>query len=299
MDLLAQLFVNGLINGSHYALLGAGFGLIFSTTRIVHFAYGPIFTAAAYAAWLAANVVGLPIAVAMLFAALVAAALGAATYQYLYLPFELRQSSSHVTLIASLGLFIVLENLIAIVFGTGGRVVDGYQYGIFLIGPVYFSSVQLGQVIAMIVLTASLGIYLAHTRHGKAILATTDNPEMARIIGIDTVKVSRRVFAIGSALSAIPATLILLKDGATPSMGFFARLHRLRRCHRRRGRLAARRHRRRPGARLGREFGSVEDSDRVAKFHRLHRTVPGGAAQAARLVWSGGELTWNMSCTSW
>ena len=62
MDLLAQLFVNGLINGSHYALLGAGFGLIFATTRIVHFAYGPIFTAAAYAAWFAANVLGLPIA---------------------------------------------------------------------------------------------------------------------------------------------------------------------------------------------------------------------------------------------
>ena len=59
----------------------------------------------------------------MLFAALVAAALGLASYQYLYLPFELRQSSSHVALIASLGLFIVLENLIAIVFGTGGRVV--------------------------------------------------------------------------------------------------------------------------------------------------------------------------------
>jgi branched-chain amino acid transport system permease protein len=222
MDLFAQLFVNGLINGSHYALLGVGFGLIFATTRIVHFAYGPIFTAAAYAAWFAANVLGLPIAAAMVFAAAVAAVLGVVTYQYLYLPFERSQSSSHVTLIASLGLFIVLENLIAIIFGTGGRVIDGYQYGIFLIGPIYFSSVQLGQVIAMIVLTALLGVYLARTRHGKAILATTDNPEMARIIGIDTVKVSRLVFAIGSALSAVPATLILLKDGATPSMGFFA-----------------------------------------------------------------------------
>jgi hypothetical protein len=37
----------------------------------------------------------------------------------------------------------------------------------------------------------------------------------------------------------------------------------------------------------------------VAKFHRIHRAVPGGVAQAARLVWPGGELTWNMSCTSW
>ena len=51
MDLLLQLFVNGVINGAHYALLGVGFGLIFATTRIVHFAYGPVFTFAAYVAW--------------------------------------------------------------------------------------------------------------------------------------------------------------------------------------------------------------------------------------------------------
>ena len=105
---------------------------------------------------------------------------------------------------------------------TGGRVLDSYQYGIFLIDPVYFSSVQLGQVIAMIVLTASLGVYLAHTRHGKAILATTDNPEMARIIGIDTIKVSLLAFALGSGIAAVPAVLILLKEGATPYMGFTA-----------------------------------------------------------------------------
>ena len=299
MDLLAQLFVNGLINGSHYALLGAGFGLIFATTRIVHFAYGPIFTAAAYAAWFAANVLGLPIAAAMLFAALVAAALGTASYQYLYLPFELRQSSSHVALIASLGLFIVLENLIAIVFGTGGRVVDNYQYGIFLVGPVYFSSVQLGQVITMIVLTALLGAYLARTRHGKAILATTDNPEMARIIGIDTVKVSRLVFAHRLGAVGHPSDAHPAQGRGDAEHGLFCCLHRLRRRHRRRGRLSSRRHRRRPGARHGGKLGSVEDSDRVAKFHRIHRAVRGRAAQAARLVWPGGELTWNMSCTSW
>ena len=53
MDLFAQLLANGLGNGSFYALLGLGFGLIFATTRIVHFAYGPIYAVSAYAAWLA------------------------------------------------------------------------------------------------------------------------------------------------------------------------------------------------------------------------------------------------------
>ncbi|NBS82495.1 MAG: hypothetical protein EBS62_12070 [Betaproteobacteria bacterium] len=49
MDLLAQLLVNGLVNGSHYALLGLSFGLIFGPTRITHFAHGPLATLAARA----------------------------------------------------------------------------------------------------------------------------------------------------------------------------------------------------------------------------------------------------------
>ena len=61
MDLLIQLLVTGVINGSHYALLGIGFGLIFATTRIVHFAYGPVFTFAAYVAWGVSGGLGLPI----------------------------------------------------------------------------------------------------------------------------------------------------------------------------------------------------------------------------------------------
>ena len=60
MDLVLQLFLNGLVNGSHYALLGLSFGLIFGTTRITHFAYGPLYAVSAYACWWAAAKLGLP-----------------------------------------------------------------------------------------------------------------------------------------------------------------------------------------------------------------------------------------------
>lgn len=222
MDLLLQLFANGVINGSHYALLGLGFGLIFATTRIVHFAYGPIYTLAAYVAWYAATPLGLPLAVAGLAGIAAAVLVGMASYHWLYRPFEERGSPPLVPLIASLGLFIVLENLIGIVFGTGVRVVEDVQYGIYFLGPVFFTGLHVAQVVSLIVLGLALGLFLRSTSHGKAILAMTDNPEMARIIGIETVKVSLLVFALGSALSAIPAVLILLRDGASLGMGFIA-----------------------------------------------------------------------------
>jgi len=222
MELIAQLLVNGVVNGSHYALLGLGFGLIFGPTRITHFAYGPLYALAAYAAWSAAVLLRLPIPAAILVGVAVGALSGMATYLALYRPFERRRSSGLVVLIASLGLFIVLQNAIGIVFGSDTKVVARYNADVILLGDVVFTSVQIYQVAALVVIGALLALFLKLTEYGKALLAMTDNPEMARIIGIDTIKVSLLAFALGSAIAAVPAGLILLKEGATPYMGFTA-----------------------------------------------------------------------------
>ncbi|MEC9433393.1 MAG: branched-chain amino acid ABC transporter permease [Pseudomonadota bacterium] len=221
MDLLLQLFVNGVINGAHYALLGVGFGLIFATTRIVHFAYGPVFTFAAYMAWAASGGLGLPVWLGLLAAVVTAVALGLGSYLVLYRPLEINRAPPLAPLIASLGLYIVLENLVGILFGTGVRVVD-LDYDIYFLGPVFFTSIHVWQVASFVILAGGLALFLRRTRYGKAILAMTDDPDMARIIGIDTFKVTLLVFAIGSLISAVPATLILLKDGASTHMGFAA-----------------------------------------------------------------------------
>lgn len=221
MDLFLQLFFNGLTNGSYYALLGVGFGLIFATTKIVHFAYGPIFACAAYAAWWCTSL-GLPILLALVFAVLVAVALGVGTFLLVYKPIQSRGAPGLVALIASLGLFILLENLLGIVFGAGNKVIADLDYAIFFLGPVFFTSIHLWQIASLVILGTALFLFLRYTRFGKAIVAMTDNREMAEIIGIDTVKLAVAVFAIGSALSAVSAVLILMKDGASAHMGFYA-----------------------------------------------------------------------------
>jgi branched-chain amino acid transport system permease protein len=222
MDLIAQLLVNGIVNGSHYALLGLGFGLIFGPTRITHFAYGPLYALSAYAAWTAAVPLGWPIPVALGVGIATGALSGMVAYRALYRPFERRHSSGPVVLIASLGLFIVLQNAIGIAFGSDTKVVARYSTDVILLGDVVFTSVQLYQVAALAIIAALLALFLKRTDYGKALVAMTDNPEMARIIGIDTIKVSLLAFALGSGIAAVPAVLILLKEGATPYMGFTA-----------------------------------------------------------------------------
>jgi len=222
VDLIAQLVVNGLVNGSHYALLALGFGLIFGTTRITHFAYGPVYALSAYGCWFAAATLGAPLWLAVITGIATGAVTGALAYLVVYRPFEREGSPPLVILIASLGLFIVLENAIGVVFGTDTKVVPAPPAGVFLWGPLVVTSSQLAQVAALVILGAGLALYVTRTRFGKAVLAMTDNPEMARVIGIDTLRVSLASFVIGSAIAAVPACLILVKDGATAHMGFAA-----------------------------------------------------------------------------
>lgn len=220
MELFAQLVVNGLGNGSHYALLGLGFGLIFSTTRIVHFAYGPVFASGAFAAWIAGALLGLPLWLSVALSPLVAAAGGAAVYWLAYRPFERRGMSSHSTLILSLALTIVLESVLTLAFGPSVHAFPDFEASVFILGPVFFTVLQLGETIALVLVAIAVLTFLRRTRYGKGILALADDRDMARIVGIDTDRISLVVFALGSAVSAVAGVFTFLNEGATPTMGF-------------------------------------------------------------------------------
>ena len=143
MDLFAQLFANGLGNGSFYALLGLGFGLIFATTRIVHFAYGPVYAISAYAAWFSGRALGLPLCARRPDGpASIGAIAGAAIYWFAYRPFERRGMASHSVLILSLGLSIILECLLTLAFGSSIHTVPDFSATVFIIGPVFVTSLR-------------------------------------------------------------------------------------------------------------------------------------------------------------
>lgn len=226
MELFLLLLVQGIANGCHYALLGLGFGLIFGTTNIVHFAFGVLFTLSAYATWAAAALLGFSIVPAALVGVATGAVLGGVTYLVLYKPFDDNNAPIFVVMIASLGYGILLQNLLGIVAGTDTKVLTSIENTTHIIEfsgmLVFVNNLQILQVVALVVVSLALYLFLRLTSYGKAILAMTDNPEMAKIIGIDTFKVTMLVFILGTAIAAIPASLILVKDGATTSMGFNA-----------------------------------------------------------------------------
>ena len=116
MDLVLQLLATGIVVGSLYALCALGWGLIYGTTLHFHVAHGAVFTLAAYYAYVGQKLLRLPLGVAVVLAIVAAAASGMLIDRVVYQPLERRGAVRTTLFISSLGLLILVENTVAMVF---------------------------------------------------------------------------------------------------------------------------------------------------------------------------------------
>jgi branched-chain amino acid transport system permease protein len=221
--MIDQLLVNGLIAGSVYCLIALGFALIFQTARFFHFAHGAVYTLGAYFAYLYSTQLGVDRAIAFPLACLSAAAIGVICELSTYKPMRKRKATAQTLLIASLGLYIVLQNITSIVWGDGTKtmrtetVVEGHRFF-----GVRITDVQIVIMATSVLLTALISLMLSHMRFGKALRALANDPELARLNGINSDAYIMYAFAMGSFLAAVAAIMISFDTDMTPNMGFNA-----------------------------------------------------------------------------
>ncbi len=213
-----ELTVQGLIQGSIYALIAVGLTLVYGLLRILHIAHAALFTLGGYFGVLVTNATG-SFGLAIVVAMVAVGGLGMLVYRFCYEPILARPP--HVALIASIGLFIALEEVFRLVFGP---------YGISYTAPpltatVAVASMNLKQAEIMvmagvIVLIGGLAVLTRRTRVGIAWRATVTDPAMAQSFGVDVIKVRYLNFFIGSALAAAAGVMVaLLNNLVEPTMG--------------------------------------------------------------------------------
>jgi branched-chain amino acid transport system permease protein len=218
-----QIVFNILLSASIYILIGIGFSLIYKTAGFIHFAHGAVFTAGAYFAFLFKVWLGFPVPLAFLSTIACTTLLGCAIELTLYRPLRQRKAPSQVFLLTSLGLYIVLQNLIAIIFGDATRSLDliAVQAGISIFNA-RLTPVQLAIITLSPTLVLIFTLLLQRTKVGLTIRAVANNPELANITGIDSNQVILNTFALGSALAGIAGILVSLDLDMTPTMGMNA-----------------------------------------------------------------------------
>ncbi|MGE3876961.1 MAG: branched-chain amino acid ABC transporter permease [Parvibaculaceae bacterium] len=220
MALIAQSLVNAIATGAIFALLGLSFGLIYSTTQILHFAHGSVYVCAAYLFYATYAVADWPLPVAALVAIAGAGLLGFAAMGLFYQPMIRRGTSSAVIMIASLGLFIVIENLIVLGFGNDSRVISkgSVQEGLSF-ANVYITPLQLCSLAVALVTFVTIYFLITRSKLGRGLRAIADNAAVAQIVGIDVRLLRYVVFALGSMVLAVAAVLSGLDIGVSPGMG--------------------------------------------------------------------------------
>ena len=216
--LYLELLIQGLIYGSMYAITAVGLTLVYGLLRILHIAHAGLFTLGGYLGLLLTNATG-SLILAIPLASSAVGVVGMLMYRFCYQPILNRPP--YVPLIASIGIFIAMEEIFRLIFGPYGLtyINPPLQTQIHLFG-IPLRTVEVAMVVVSVVLLGVLAYLSQYTRTGVAWRATVDDPEIATSYGIDTIKVRYLNFFIGSALAAVGGIFVsILSNLVEPTMG--------------------------------------------------------------------------------
>lgn len=223
--MLAQLLANGIVSGCGYALIAFGFALIYSTTKTFHFAHGAIYTLSSYLLFSFYTLLKVPLFVSIPLSLLITAILGILIDELVYMPLVRRNSSLLVQMLSSLGVYIVIVNLIAMFYGNETKVLNPGIQPTHGIGFIILTRIQLIIFITALFLIFAFLIFLKLTKLGIMIRAMRDNSDLLMAIGIEPRKIRWFVFSVGSVFAGIASILNGLDVGIDPNIGMPALLN--------------------------------------------------------------------------
>ena len=208
MEFLTAL-LNGLSSGGTYAIIAIGYTMVYGIAKMLNFAHGDIIMVGGYAMFTTLLLVDQPI-LALVAGIIFCVILGICVERFAYKP--LRGASPLAVLITAIGVSSFLQSLAQIVFGTAPKMPTRLQIsGMLEIGSfrvAYGTLVTLGVTVVVMV---ALTLFVKYSKTGRAMVAVSEDRGAAQLMGINVNGIIAITFAIGSALAAVAAYLMLMK----------------------------------------------------------------------------------------
>jgi branched-chain amino acid transport system permease protein len=204
-DLLAAQLVNGIVAGSVYAIVAVGMTMIFGVLRAINFAHGEYYMVGTFGAWVAILYFHLPYPVALAIGVITTAILAVIVGKLVMA--RMVGATAEAGVVATLGISLVLQNVVVLMFGGGYKVFrGGYIHPVSLFGFSLTEQRLLILVVCLLVF-AGLELLVLYTRMGKAMRAVSQNTEACTVVGIDVQQVVVWTFVLGAALAALAGVL--------------------------------------------------------------------------------------------
>ncbi|UCV08256.1 branched-chain amino acid ABC transporter permease [Dechloromonas denitrificans] len=214
MDIFLQQIINGLVQGSIYALVALGYTMVYGIMGLINFAHGEVVMIGTLVTITVTGTLikaGVPVALAGLagvsVSVLVCIALGWGLERIAYRP--LRGAPRLTPLITAIGMSIVLQNLAMIVWGRNYMTFPAFLPKIdYEFAGANFTAVQIVIVLVSAATMGGLLLLVYRTKLGMAMRATAQNPAVASLMGVNINRVIAAAFIIGSALGAVAGVMV-------------------------------------------------------------------------------------------
>jgi branched-chain amino acid transport system permease protein len=219
MDIFFQQIVNGLVQGSIYALVALGYTMVYGILGLINFAHGDICMIGALAALTVAQALaaaGLPaplvLALAALAAVVVCCALGVSIERVAYRP--LRRAPRLAPLITAIGVSVLLQYSAALIWGKQYlSMPELVKPSDIAMGGVHLTDLQAFIFLLACAVMGALLWFIRSTPAGRAMRATEQNPDVAGLMGVNVNHVIALTFLLGSAIGAIAGLMVVLYYG--------------------------------------------------------------------------------------
>lgn len=216
---MQQIVVNGLIQGSQYALIALGLTLIFSLMNILNFAHGQMYVIGGFITYYIYGRFGLPFPVAIIGSGLTLIVIGA-LFQFLFFGPVIRRSwREESTMLLAAGTAFFLDALILLFFGEKQRSVPKIIEGVFISDAVImpYDRFLIGFLATLCV--AGFICYMQFTKSGRALRAIAQDKVAAQLMGINVDKYGIYGFALGAMLAGVVGGLLASITGVSSGIG--------------------------------------------------------------------------------
>jgi branched-chain amino acid transport system permease protein len=202
MHALIQGAILGVLTGGVYALMASGQTLIFGIMKVINLAQGAMVILAAYLAYQLFASFGVDPFLAIPVTTVLMFAVGVGVQVAFLRPLR-HEDKVELSLLVTFAVALLIEGVLSVTWKTTRRSINtsyandswtlfGYQITVVRFWAFALSLVALGM----------LGLLLGRTRFGRAVRATVQNPDSARLLGVDTQRVSALGFGLGAATAA-------------------------------------------------------------------------------------------------
>ncbi len=218
---MEQIILNGLIQGSQYALLAVGLTLIFGLMNVLNFAHGQMFVLGAFVCYVVYGQWGFPFWLALICSAITVGIVGAIFERFFFRTVLKRSVRAESSMLLAAGTAFLLDAIILLVFSDKQRGVPKIVEGIYVneILDIYIAYDRLVIGLYAVILIFVFIAFMRWTKPGRAMRALAQDKMASHLMGVNVDFYSMVGFALGAAFAGLGGGLLVALTGVNSGIG--------------------------------------------------------------------------------